>query len=289
MWFDRYGKQLGTLGAPDENELIGPNLSPDGRRVVVFRTVQGNTDIWILDGARTTRLTFDAASELYPIWSADGTRIVFDSDRKGVRNLYQKSSDGAGNDQLLWESQQAKAALSASADGRFLLYRNQDPKTGSDIWALPLDGDRKPVAFLSTPFDERSGVFSPDGKWVAYQSNESGRLEIYVRPFPGPGGQWQISTAGGIQPRWSRDGKALYYIDPDGKLMAATVAVKGAALEPGVPAVLFQTRIWGGGTNAGNKQQYDVASDGRFLINITAEDDITSPITLLQNWHPPLR
>jgi len=130
-------------------------------------------------------------------------------------------------------------------------------------------------------------MFSPDGRWVAYQSNESGRLEVYVRPFPGPGGQWQISTRGGIQPRWSTNGKELYYIAVDGTLMAAANAVRGAALEPGVPAALFQPRIFGGGTNANNKQQYDIASDGRFLINITTDDAAASPITLLQNWHPP--
>jgi eukaryotic-like serine/threonine-protein kinase len=286
-WFDRSGKDVGTLGAPDENDLNNPSFSPDSRRAVVIRTVQGNPDIWVIDGVRATRLTFDAASDVYPVWSADGTRIVFDSNRKGFRDLYQKFANGAGSDELLLESKQDKTAMSYSPDGRFLLYRTQDPKTGSDLWVLPLEGNRKPFAFLNTPFDERSGVFSPDGKWIAYQSNESGRIEIYVRPFPGPGGQWQISTAGGIQPRWSHDGKELYYIAPDEKLMAAAIAVKAVALEPGVPVALFQTRIWGGGTNANNKQQYDVTADGRFLINITTEDDAASPITLLQNWRPP--
>ena len=161
-----------------------------------------------------------------------------------------------------------------------------DPKNGPDLSVLPLDGDRKPFVFLSTRFDERVGQFSPDGHWVAYQSNESGRNEVYVRPFPGPGGASPVSTSGGIQPRWRADGKELYYIAPDGTLMAVPITVKGATLEPGVPAVLFRTRIWGGGTNAGSRQQYDVAPDGRFLINVTTADATNAPITVLLNWKP---
>jgi Uma2 family endonuclease len=148
-----------------------------------------------------------------------------------------------------------------------------------------LEGDRKPFAFLNTSFGKRSGQFSPDGRWVAYQSNESRRDEVYVRPFPGAAGQWQISTSGGSQARWRADGKELYYIDPDGKLMAAPIAVKGGTLEPGTPMALFQTRIFGGGASTG--QQYDVARDGRFLIN-TVLDDAASPITLILNWKPPV-
>ena len=258
-WFDRSGKALGVLGAADDSALTGPGLSRDGRRAVVHRTVQDNGDIWILDGTRTSRFTFDASDDLYPIWSSDGSRIAFDSNRNGTRDLYQKAANGAGSEELLLESSQNKTAYSWSPDGRFLLYRAQDPRTQSDLWVLPLDGDRKPFVFLNTPFDERTAEFSPDGKWVAYQSTESGRWEIYVRPFPGPGGQWQVSTSGGSQVRWRPDGKELYYIAPDGTLMAAALAVSGAAFEPGVPVALFQPRIWGGGTNTTNKQQYDVA------------------------------
>ena len=201
------------------------------------------------------------------------------SGRKGAINLYQKPSNGAGSEELLVESPQVKTANDWSADGRFILYESVDPKTGSDLWVLPLDEDRKPRVFLKTEFDERDGQFSPDGRWVAYRSDESGRLETYVRPFPGPGAQWQVSTAGGIAPRWRPDGKELYYIAPDGRLMAVPIGVQGATLEPGTPAPLFQTRIFGGG-------QYDVALDGRFLINVTTGDAITSPITLIQNWKP---
>jgi hypothetical protein len=161
---------------------------------------------------------------------------------------------------------------------------------------VPAEGDRKPWAFLKTNFDEAAGKFSPDGRWVAYQSNESGRYEIYVRPFAEPGaagskaasagGQWQVSTAGGMFARWRADGKELYYIGPDGRLMAATITVNGATLEPGTPVALFQTRIFGGGTDNNVGRQFDVSRDGRFLIN-TVLEDAAAPITLLQNWKPP--
>ena len=155
-----------------------------------------------------------------------------------------------------------------------------------------MDGEKKPFVFLNTSFVESLGQFSPDGRWVAYQSDESGRFEIYVRPFPPqPGGEWrQVSTAGGIAARWRPDGKELYYIAPDGKLMAAPITLKGTSLDPGAPEALFQTRIVGGGANTSIlRQQYAVAPDGRFLINVTTDDAVTSPITLLQNWKPPTK
>lgn len=233
-WFDRAGTLLGTIGAPDENGLVAPSLSPDGRRAVAFRTVQNNTDIWIFDAGRSTRFTFDAGLDRWPIWSPDGSHIAFDSNRTGHRFLYQKRSDLAGPEMPLLESPEDKALNDWSPDGRFLLYITpSNPKTGSDIWYLPLSGDGKPISFVQTAFEERASQFSPDGHWVAYHSNESGPYQVYMRPFPGPGGQWQVSTSGGIQARWRPDGKELYYIAPDGKLMAASIQVKGTALEPG--------------------------------------------------------
>ncbi|MBM3819498.1 MAG: hypothetical protein FJW14_10870 [Acidimicrobiia bacterium] len=294
-WVDRSGKALGPLGAPDENGLLAPSVSPDGQRVAVVRTVQGNRDLWLLDGARTSRFTFDAALDRFPIWSPDGTRIAFDSNRTGPRHLYVKAAGGAGVEEVLVTSPQATVATDWSADGRFLLYFSIDPQTNSDLWVLPLEGDRTPRVFLKTPFEERHGTFSPDGRWVAYQSNESGREEIYIRPFAGPavagasaaaaGGQWQVSTAGGTFPRWRRDGRELYYLAPTGALMAAPIAVTGATLAPGAPVALFPTRIVGGGADTGLGRQYDVTRDGRFLIN-TVLDDAAAPITLLMHWAP---
>ena len=253
-------------------------------------------DIWLLDGARASRFTFDVAADRYPIWSPDGSRIVFDSTRKGPRDLYQGSSSRAGAEELLLASPQDKGANDWSADGRFLLYHSLGPQTNDrDLWVLPMGGDRKPWVFLKTPFNERLGAFSPDGRWVAYLSNESGSSQIYVRPFAGPaasgastnaaGGQWQVSTAGGIFPRWRRDGKELYYIGPDGAMMAAPITVTGWTVTPGAPVVLFPTRILGGRVDIGLGRQYDVARDGRFLVN-TVLDEASAPITVLQNWRP---
>src|SRR5262249_52876426 len=150
---------------------------------------------------------FDAGSDVRPVWSPDGSRVVFQSNRNGIFNLYWKLSNFAGADEVLLESDQNKSPLDWSSDGRFLLFRNSSPQTGADLWILPVFGDKKPFSFLKTPFDESDGQFSPDGKWIAYQSNESGRFEIYVQPFPGPGGKFQISTNGGAQPRWNKNGK----------------------------------------------------------------------------------
>jgi Tol biopolymer transport system component len=293
-WLDRSGAARGTVGDPDAT-LAHPHVSPDGRRVIVSRGGEGNRDLWLLDGAGTSRFTFDAAPETHPVWSPDGTRIVFRSNRTGADDLYQKLASGAGVEERLVASNQVKTPESWSADGRFLLYRSIDPQTSLDLWVVPMVGDRTPSVFLKTPFREGYGAFSPDGRWVAYESNESGRNEIYVRPFVPPaaagtpptlaGGQWQVSSAGGIYPRWRLDGKELYYLNPAGAMMATPITVTGATLAPGAPMVLFPTRIFGGGEDAAQGRQYDVASNGRFLIN-TELDTVAAPITLLQNWNP---
>lgn len=206
---------------------------------------------------------------------------MFASNRKGSFDLCQKSADGSGSEQLLLQSADTKRPNAWSPDGRFILYCSS--RSNGDLMILPLFGDKKPYPFLSTPFNEMQGVFSPDGKWVAYQSNESGRNEIYVRPFPGPGGQWQISTLGGTSPRWRSDGRELYFLAPDNKLMAAAAAAQSGTFVPGTPEVLFQAHPASGV----NKPQYDVSHDGRFLINTELQDVVTEPIHLLLNWHPP--
>jgi Tol biopolymer transport system component len=199
-------------------------------------------------------------------------------------------SSGAGADELLLESDQNKAANDWSSDGRFLLFRSLDQQTGWDLWVLPLSGDKKPFPFLKTPFEERDGQFSPDGKWIAYESNESGRFEIYVQPFPGPGGKFPISRNGGAQARWSKNGKEILYVSLDSKMMAAPVKLSpdGRSLETGTPpAALFPVRIAGGPLPGPYKQQYAVSSDGqRFLINLAVDEGATSPITLIYNWKP---
>jgi Tol biopolymer transport system component len=191
-WFTRSGERAGVLGAPDNSNLLHPELSPDGRHVAVTRGQVDIGDIWLVDEGRASRFTFDAADDRYEIWSPDGSRIVFASSRKGPRDLYVRPTDGSAPEQVLLASEDTKVPNSWSPDGRLILYSSS--LNGGDLMVLPLEGGGKPYSFLSTPFTEESGAFSPDGKWVAYQSNESGRNEVYVRPFPGPGGVWPISS-----------------------------------------------------------------------------------------------
>jgi Tol biopolymer transport system component/predicted Ser/Thr protein kinase len=288
-WFDRSGREIARVGDPDAAAPLNPSMSPDGRRVAVNRSVAGNTDIWLLDTTRgvSNRFTFDAAMENFPIWAPDGQRIAFSSGRTGVYDLYSKSLAGSGNEELLLASAEIKNPYDWSPDGRFVLYRTVSPTTGDDLWALPIDGDRKPVAVAQTNFEERDGQFSPDGKWIAYQSNESDRFEIYIQSFPGPGAKSRISTSGGAQVRWRGDGKELFYIAADGQLMAVSIrfAPDGQSVEAGASVPLFATRV-GGFLQGINRQQYVVSPDGqRFLMNTVMEEP-ASPITLMLNWNP---
>jgi eukaryotic-like serine/threonine-protein kinase len=282
-WYDRTGKVVGVAGDP-VSTLLHPELSPDGGRVALQRTVQGNVEVWLMDLFRggMTRFTFDPGRGV-PIWSPNGEKIAF----AGANNLYLKPSNSSSVEGLLLEQPNAKYTQDWSKDGRFLLYGESSLKTGRDLWALPMTGnDRRPIAIGNTKFEELNGQFHPDGSWVAFETNESGRFEIEVQGFPEPRGKWQVSTIGGIQPRWRADGKELYFIAPDGKLMAASITTSGETFAAGTPVALFSTGVAPG---AGiNKQQYMVSRDGRFLINQPAETSTATPITLILNWKPKL-
>jgi Tol biopolymer transport system component len=286
-WFDRSGKPLGVAGLPgDQGDL---QLSPDDTRVA-FHHVDAQTgavNIWIMELAPGTisRFTFDQTIDFTPIWSPKGDRIVFASLRDGPPNLYQKVSSRPGNEEALLKSFLPKLPTDWSLDGRFIVYGVIDPTTRWDLWVLPLTGDRQPFPFLRTDFDERQGSFSPNGRWLAYMSNESGRNEVYVRPFPPGAGEWQASTAGGDQPRWRRDGKMLFYLAADRKLMAVDVKTDAPTFESGVPKVLFQTRV-GGKDSPGD--DYAVTVDGRFLLNSLVAEAAHSPITVILNWQAAL-
>ena len=286
-WFDRTGRPVATLGEPGPAGPWNVALSRDGHRAAVERAGRSNSDIWVVDSRGTTPFTADTpGTQRFPLWSPDSSRIAYASNSPPVVNgIYQRASNGAGEEELLVAPR--KILSDWSRDGRYLLSFEVDQnKTGPDIWVLPTFGDKKPWAFLRTDARELWGQFSPDGRWIAYQSDESGRFEIYVRPFPGPGGKSTVSTAGGIHPRWSADGKELFYLAPDGTLTLAAIAVRGSTLEASIPVALFPTRIVGGGGNlAGFRQQYQVALDGRFLINVALASD-PQPITLLLNWKP---
>jgi Tol biopolymer transport system component len=238
--------------------------------------------VWTYDVARglRTRFTFDPEDDLDERWSADGNRIAFASGRKGHLDLYAKAASGADAEQLLLADDLDKYPQSWSPDGRFLLYVSLGAKTGQDLWVLPLTGDvRKPFPFRNTQFSEGTGVFSPDGRWIAYRSSETGRQEIYIAPFPGPGGKWQISAMGGSAPRWRRDGKELFYVGPGNTLMAAAVSVDGARVEVGTVKRLFQVRA------VTPRYFYDVSPDGqRFLVNTADEPATSAPLTLVVNW-----
>jgi Tol biopolymer transport system component len=298
-WLDRSGHELGIVGEADTNAPSDPAISPDGSEVVFSRNIDGNRDLWLLETSRgaVRRLTFGPSDERSGTWYPDGSRIVFASNRGGPADLYQRLSSGAGEEDLLVTMPEAKQPADFSPDGRFLLFRTQHVKTRYDIWALevnrrpsgelePLNG-KKPFVVVQTNSDERDAQFSPDGKWIAYESDESGRFEVYVQPFPGPGPKHPISTSGGAQVRWSRSGKELFYIALDSRLMAAPIRLDGerqvVAAEAPIP--LFTTHV-GAAANV-LRQQYVVSPDGqRFLMNTIKEDASTSPITIVQNWKP---
>jgi Tol biopolymer transport system component len=304
-WFDREGKPMGTVGpAGAYNDLA---LSPDGKRVAVSRldSLSSNWDIWLMDVLHQvpTRFTFDPAIESYPVWSPDGGRIIFGSGRDGVQNLYGKGSGGTGAEEAVLKSNLNKRPYDWSSDGRYLLFSVLDPKTKADLWLLPdpagSGGDRKPRPFLATPFNESQGQFSPvqtgARRWIAYVSDDSGRVEVYVQPFaemgPDSAGKFQISSDGGSQPRWRRDGKEIYYIAPDSKLMAVEVKMT-PQFEHSVPKPLFQTRIFGvyGSMAGGGYFRYAAAADGsRFLIDSVAEETVQAPITVVLNWTAGLK
>jgi eukaryotic-like serine/threonine-protein kinase len=295
-WVDRAGHPVGTVGGPDDGSPSNPTLAPDGQRVAVSRDIQGNGNVWLLDARGVpSRFTFDSGLDTTPVWSPDGRRLAFRSNRNGVFDLFEKAASGAADEQRLLVTSENKAPQSWSPDGRTLLYTTVNQKTGVDLWALPLDGDKKPFPVLQSAFDEMDAEFSPDGHWIAYESNQSGQAEIFVRAFPESRGQWQVSTAGGTQPRWRTDGKELFYMSRDGHLTATPIATAadGQAITPGSPVALFALRLASGSNvtigSYGGRPQYAVARDGRFLVDVAVDAEATPPISVVLNWDAPFK
>jgi Tol biopolymer transport system component len=287
VWVDRSGKELDTVG--DQGESRNPALSPQGDRLAFNQSDPrtGIGDIWVRDLARgsNSRLTFGTTNQTAPVWSPDGARIVYRADRNGPSDLVVKAADGTGEETVLLKGDVLSVPTDWSRDGRYIAYLQVAKDTGSDIWVLPTFGDRKPILVLRTPFNEGNAVFSPDARFIAYASNESGRNEIYVRSFPGPGGKWQVSTAGGADPHWSADGKEITFRAPDQKVMASEVR-EGTAFEAGVPKALFLGRFEP--TNTRNR--YVPAADGqRFLLVAPLGRDAMAPTTVVLNWFEALR
>src|SRR5262249_32328938 len=285
VWFDRSGKQLGMIGEPAN--YSNPSLAADDKRLAVSIRDSKITkrDIWLFDLARGAkqRFTFDPADDLNPVWSKDGSRIFFTSDRKGQRDIFTKKVNAAEEEELIYASSEIKNVCDLSPDGRLLLY-NTNPTssnnaTKSDLWLLPLEGDRNPKPFLKTQFNEDQAVISPNGRWVAYRSDESGRDEIYVATFPQLSGRWQVSVDGGAEPQWRRDGKELFFTDAGRKLMAATVKTNSSAFETEAPKLLFETPLSVSGRNS-----FVVTGDGQRFLVITRLEDTLAPINVALNW-----
>jgi eukaryotic-like serine/threonine-protein kinase len=293
-WFDRQGKVLGTVG--EQGPFWGPALSPDETRAVVTRFDPENPksvdSLWLLDFARgtTARFTFGSFGARFPIWSPDGQRIIFTANHQGFYDLYQKPASGMEDEHLLLQSSQTKYPSSVSPNGRFLLYGVAvGPKY--DLSVLPLASDQKPFSFLQTGFTEFDGHFSPDGRWLSYTSDESGRREIYVREFSpnsssdttGGGAKWQVSYSGGQESRWSRDGKELYYLTADWKVMAVEVTTS-SAFQAGTSRLLFQA------PSQPNPFPGDYTVDGkRFLLLAPAHQTSQAPFTVVLNWQAGLK
>ena len=281
VWVDRAGKELGKVGEPVGISL-SPALSPNGREVALHRSVGSNMDIWLLETSRGTlrRFTTAASGEAHPAWSADGSQLTFMSGG----DVYQMPLAG-GTQQRLLETPEVDFPYDWSFDGRFLLYGTNEPNPSRDIWALPTFGDRKAFPVVRSRFDERDGQFSPNGKWVAYTSDESGRPEVYTQPFPGSAGGVPISTSGGGMARWRRDGRELFYVALDNRLMSVSIrqSPTGRVIEAAAPVPLFMTRL-GGPLQANSRQQYMVSADGqRLLMNSLAEEN-AAPVTVILNW-----
>ncbi len=291
-WHDRSGGSTGTPFAPAQ--YSSPRLSPDQQSVVVAMTdvATAQPDLWVLGLARgtTSRLTTDPTADWFPVWSADGGRLLFGSTRTGFPTIFQKAVGGGP------EEPAAEGVVSAatptypndvSGDGRFLLSMQQTPR-GYDLGLLMLAGERKASTFLSTPSDEVQGRFSPNTRWVAYASNESGRFEVYVRPFPAASGQTPISIAGGMQPEWRRDGKELFYISADSKLTAVPVTTDGATFSAGTPHALFDVEA--PEPIAPYPTDYAVTADGqRFLVNTVVDQPTRPALTVILNWTAGLK
>lgn len=270
LWLDRNGSKTEQAAAPAG--YAGLDLAPDGKRAAVHRHDPNGGDIYIFEAGNDTpaKFTFDASQDnSMPVWSTNGDRIAFASKRNGKWGLYLKVADNSRMEELLLESESPVTPMSWSPDGKDLVYWNENPKTGGDILAIPVMGDRKPVAILQTPADERNPPVSPDGKWIAYSSNESGRSEVYIKQFPEGPAKTQVSVNGGVYPRWRRDGRELYFLSliSLGEMMASDIRISGSSVQREVPHALFQSVFVTSPHTGGQYNAYAVSANGqRFLV-----------------------
>ena len=297
-WMDRQGKFTPLRATP--GEYVNPAFSPDGKRLALEVRDGKRSDIWVYEWERDTltRLTFGGADNYRPVWTPDGQRITYSSlEKSGKFDLYWKQANGVGDALRLAESKNQMTALSWRPDGKVLAFFQLNAGTSLDILTLPVEGNEKsgwnpgePQPFLNGPYNELHAAFSPDGRWLAYQSDESGNFEVYVRPFPGPGGKWQISTDGGLTPKWSRNGKELFYSTEDGKIMVATYIVSGDSFRADRP------KPWSPGqfsSARGYTSNFDLHPDGKRFAVLkapgTGDTAVVNKITVIFNFLDELR
>jgi Tol biopolymer transport system component len=286
-WYNREG--LAQEEIAEENEFRAYRLAPDGRRaaVQIYDPDAGNSDIWIHDLERgvASRFTFDAGPDYAPVWTADGDNLIYTSRSEDIFRLVQKNSSGAGASVVVLESDGHNLfAGDISRDGKWLSYMIEKPDTNWDIWAMRLDGSEEPFPLVQSEFIEVRPTFSPNGLWYAYESSESGQPEVYVREFPGPGGQWQVSTDGGTEPIWSADGREIFYLESGGNIVSVSVDV-GSTLTAGLPETLFAPPLF----PTIQRERYRVTRDGRrFLALTTPSGEAVRPTTVVLNWHAGL-
>ena len=294
IMFDRAGKEVKTIGMPAD--FINNRISPDGQRlaVAVLDSSVANYKLWIYDLFREkqTRFTFGPSRTTFPVWAPDGNSLLFASNPKGPYDIFEKRSDSTGSEELVLQSEASKYPTSWSADGRFIAYSSGKPKI--EQWILPRFGERKPYVFLQGDFNVGEGRFSHDGRWLAYTSDESGRAEVYVTPFPGGGSKWQVSVTGGSSPRWRRDGKELFYLAADSELMAAEVDASGSVFQVGTVHSLFHLLLRTGPSRldlspSSGQIGYDAAPDGKWFVVNSPPTGSPPPITLITNWAAELK
>jgi eukaryotic-like serine/threonine-protein kinase len=290
VWYDRAGK-AGQLVLPASGDYHTPLLSPDDSKLVVDIDDNGIGDLWVIDLARATktRITFGPNPSTNPVWWPDGKSVVYASGATGSQTtLYRKNADGTGSPNKLLEIPGSVLfPFSVTRDGQYLVFMKLDQRNTNnwDIWALPMFGDRKPFPVVSTPFMDVTGVVSPDGKWLAYANNESGRMEVYLQPFPSGSGRWQVSTAGGVRPEWRKDGKELYFFSGDQQIMAVDVAESGTGLQLGAPHELMKVP-----TVSGPSGPYTGTADGnKFILNVLMNQSNAEPLSLVTNWTADLK
>jgi Tol biopolymer transport system component len=285
-WLDRQGRAGATVGEPRPyaNTAGTLTIAPDESKAAVAMVVTPISDLWIVEFARGigTRLTYNSAPDLGPVWSPDSRRVAFRSSREGSFDVYVKDVDATSDETLLFQGTTSDGPLDWSADGRFVVLGRLGAKTGADIWVLPIGKDAVPL--LETQFNEGPARLSPDMRWLAYASNESGQSEIYLRPFvisdggkPTVGAKWQVSTDGGNWPRWRGDGKELFYLHPSGSILAVDVVAAAATMRTSLPRRLFQL--------PNTAILWDVTRDGqRFLVALPITPTGSEPVTVVLNW-----